>query len=74
MLEHLRRDNLFRPVRGGSSGLIHLYVGQLVGQFTFFRAGENPFFRTFLEVYLTAHLPNVMVCSAYDEVLEFGGF
>lgn len=56
-----------RLARMTTSGLIHLFVLQLVTRFMSFRAVERPFPQTFLRVHLTAHLLDVMASMGSAE-------
>lgn len=61
--ERCSRTNLFRRVRDGGLGLVHLYVRQLVNRFIFLRDTSDPFLRTVIHVRLARALPAFVVSS-----------
>ncbi|XP_037502956.2 uncharacterized protein LOC119377650, partial [Rhipicephalus sanguineus] len=62
----MRRDNLFRPVKEGGLGLVHLYLWQIVSRFYFFRDSSHPIIRSFLQITFVNVLPDLIVSSDFS--------
>lgn len=62
--ERCSRTNLFRRVKDGGVGLVHLFVRQLVNRFLFFRDERDPFLRTVCQLRLGDALPAHVVSTA----------
>ncbi|XP_077552822.1 uncharacterized protein LOC144167430 [Haemaphysalis longicornis] len=61
--ERTSRTNLFRSVRCGGLGLVHLFVRQVVSRFVFLRDQSNDFLRTMIQLRLCDSLPDFVVSS-----------
>lgn len=65
--ERTRRTNLFRSVKSGGVGLVHLFLRQVVSRFIFLRDQNDIFLRTVMQLRLQRLLPRIIV-SAGDNM------
>lgn len=65
--EKTSRTNLFKRVRDGGLGLVHLYVRQLVSRFVFLRDVDDTFLRTMIQLRLGKVLPEFVVSSVCEQ-------
>lgn len=61
--ERTSRTNLFRSVRCGGLGLVHLFLRQVVSRFAFLRDQRDGFLRTMIQLRLSDALPDFVVSS-----------
>ncbi|XP_077544611.1 uncharacterized protein LOC144157701 [Haemaphysalis longicornis] len=61
--ERTSRTNLFRSVRSGGLGLVHLFLRQVVSRFVFLRDQRDVFLRSVMQLRLRDVLPDFVVSS-----------
>ncbi|XP_037504648.2 uncharacterized protein LOC119379401 [Rhipicephalus sanguineus] len=61
--ERTSRTNLFRSLRSGGLGLVHLFLKQIVSRFIFLRDQKNGFLRTAIQTRLANAIPEFVVSS-----------
>lgn len=61
--ERTSRTNLFRSVKSGGLGLVHLFLRQIVSRFVFLRDQDDRFLRTLIHVRLSHFLPDFIVTT-----------
>ncbi|XP_049276348.1 uncharacterized protein LOC125760372 [Rhipicephalus sanguineus] len=61
--ERTSRMNLFRPVKKGGLGLVHLVLRQVVSRFIYLRDQNHPFLRTIIQTRLRRLLPELIASS-----------
>ncbi|XP_077531309.1 uncharacterized protein LOC144143425 [Haemaphysalis longicornis] len=61
--ERTSRTNLFRSVRSGGLGLVHLFLRQVVSRFVFLRDQRDVFLRSVIQLRLRDVLPDFVVSS-----------
>lgn len=62
--ERSSRFNLFRPVKSGGLGLVHLFLRQVVSRFMYLRDQNHALIRTVIQLRLWKHIPDLIVSSA----------
>lgn len=72
--ERTSRTNLFRSVKSGGLGLVHLFLRQVVSRFIFLRDLRNPFLRNVVQVRLSSALPEFVVSSDNVKCGRIQGF
>lgn len=72
--ERTSRTNLFRSVKSGGLGLVHLFLRQVVSRFIFLRDQKDPFLRTVCQVRLRDVLPQFIVSSRSANGASLRGF
>ncbi|CAN7948155.1 unnamed protein product [Ixodes hexagonus] len=72
--ERTSRTNLFRSVKSGGLGLVHLFLRQVVSRFLFLRDQRDDFLQTMLQVRLSDALPEFVVSASNISCRRARGF
>lgn len=72
--ERTSRTNIFRSVKAGGLGLVHLFLRQVVSRFMFFRDQRDPFLRSVMQTRLPNVLPEFVVSTSDAKCVCVRGF